>query len=306
MATDNLASVPVALFAYARPWHLLRILDGLKKNRVPIIFAFSDGPRTPDKEALVQEVRQILLSVNWCELHIVKGEKNLGLGPSIRSGVTDVLQDYDRVIVVEDDIVLRPGAYDYTVAALKQYENIAEVMTISMWSYPTLVPKGAVNGFFSKRFVCWGWGTYRSAWSKYLGTPLELYVQCVKKQIPVLDWGIDIRYQAEIAAQKKLWYVGYALTHFLYQGISYFPSESLTANIGFDGSGENTGARRKENHLLIEKPVCIPQTWPDVSVIPGLEKKFAAYFKPKKPTLIHRFRNYLGMQRRRLIKHFQR
>ena len=57
--------VPVALFAYARPGHLRRTLACLRDNRVPLIHAFSDGPRTPDKAALVDQSRQILRAIDW-------------------------------------------------------------------------------------------------------------------------------------------------------------------------------------------------------------------------------------------------
>ncbi len=57
--------VPVALFAYPRPGHLRRTLACLRDNRVPLIYAFSDGPRTPDKAALVDQSRQILRVIDW-------------------------------------------------------------------------------------------------------------------------------------------------------------------------------------------------------------------------------------------------
>ena len=43
--------VPIVLFAYVRPAHLRQVLDGLKRNAVPLIYAFSDGPREKAAEA---------------------------------------------------------------------------------------------------------------------------------------------------------------------------------------------------------------------------------------------------------------
>jgi len=53
-------TIPIILFAYTRPDHLRRTLACLRENQVPLIYAFSDGPRTPDKAPLVAQVRDIL------------------------------------------------------------------------------------------------------------------------------------------------------------------------------------------------------------------------------------------------------
>src|SRR6266702_2481552 len=63
----RMSAIPVVLFAYARPDHLRQTLDCLRVNQVPQIYAFSDGPRTPDKAPAVAEVRQTLRSIDWCE-----------------------------------------------------------------------------------------------------------------------------------------------------------------------------------------------------------------------------------------------
>jgi GT2 family glycosyltransferase len=67
-------SVPVVLFAYARPNHLSRTLDSLRANGVPTIYAFSDGPRTSAKRPAVAEVRRILRAVDWCEVTLIERE----------------------------------------------------------------------------------------------------------------------------------------------------------------------------------------------------------------------------------------
>jgi hypothetical protein len=175
-------------------------------------------------------------------------------------------------------------------------------MTVSMWSNSTLVPPTAEEGFFSRRFVCWGWATYRPAWQRYVGTPLEIYQHCTCNGVRVLNWGTDLRWQAEHAAERDLWYVGYALTHFLCGGVSYFPRESLTVNIGRDGSGENVGGIGQDTNMpLIDEPVSLPEAWPEVAVPPGLEKRFAAYFQPKRRAPWCKVRTRLGRIKRLLL-----
>lgn len=145
--------VPIALFAYARPEHLKKVLKRLKINQVPLIYAFCDGPKTLLAEADVLLVREILHTVDWCDIKIIEQSKNLGLGQSVRKGVSYVLEKHQNVIIVEDDIVFRPGAYQYVVQAIEQYLPKSEIMTISMWSDPILAEAITGEGFFSKRFM---------------------------------------------------------------------------------------------------------------------------------------------------------
>ncbi len=284
-------NVPIALFTYKRPNHLLETLHGLQINQVTMIYVFSDGARAPEDEPDIDRVRKNINSIDWAEIYVVEREENWGLGKSIRAGVSEVLQKHDQVIVVEDDIVLRPGAYQYAVEALDRYKDNPKVMSITMWSDPSLVPFAAKNGFFSKRFVCWGWGTYAHQWQKFTKSPLELYSECERRGLNVLKWGKDLKHQAEVAEERNLWYVGFALTHFLEDGISYLPSETLTVNIGFDGTGENCGLVQI-NEQIIDKPVNIPIKWPKPRIRWGVANGFAEYFGRRKK-VSKRLRSFL-------------
>jgi hypothetical protein len=53
--------IPITLFAYSRPDHMRQTLDCLRENHVPLIYAFSDGPFTPDKAPAVAHVHEMLL-----------------------------------------------------------------------------------------------------------------------------------------------------------------------------------------------------------------------------------------------------
>jgi len=90
--------IPIILFTYTRPDTLNRTLECLKENDAPLIYAYSDGPRTPDKVQKVREVRDILRGIDWCDVVLCERENNLGLGRSILTGVTEVLQKHDMAI----------------------------------------------------------------------------------------------------------------------------------------------------------------------------------------------------------------
>src|SRR5207237_899676 len=74
-----------------------------------VLFIYADAPSdhaTQEQLAKISEVRSIIRERMWCkEVHIVESEKNKGLANSIIEGVSDVVNRYGKVIVLEDDIV---------------------------------------------------------------------------------------------------------------------------------------------------------------------------------------------------------
>jgi hypothetical protein len=287
----NSEIIPVALFTYKRVDHLKKTLEGLKRNKIPILFAFSDGPKNSEEAPLIEEVRKTLKQINWCEVRIVERKNNYGLGTNIRTGITEVLKEFAKIIVIEDDIVMHSGAYDYTVKALFHYENSEEVMSVSMWTDPFISVNSLTEGFFSERFVCWGWGTYKKYWDTYTEKPLDLFNKALQLKINVNKWGKDIKMQALAAEERNLWYVGYLLQHFLNNKISYFPQQTLVENIGSDGSGENAGTKQKTVLTSNNKAMKIPINWPLPKVEKKIARRFARFFEHKTDTKITRIFN---------------
>ncbi len=294
---------PVALFAYFRAAHLKRTLGGLKQNRVERIYAFCDAAKSPELAAQVDEVRKLVRAIDWCEVTIVERGENLGLGRSVRAGVTQVLREHPTVVVVEDDIVFRPGAMAYVEAAMEHYFPNPKVMTISMWSHPALVPAGATAGFFSRRFICWGWATTREAWASYQESPWELCERVRQAGGRPEEWGNDLLRMARDADRLNLWYVGYVFCHLLNQGLSFVPAESLTVNIGVDGSGENSQPGSVQNEALLGLPAKLPKRWPEITLEARSGPAFVRYFGDPVPNLAQRARIVLGRWRQRVTKH---
>lgn len=284
--------VPVALFAYNRPVHLERTLESLRENGISKIFAFSDGAKNEHDEKAVADVRQVLNMVRWADIRVVERQQNLGLGDSITSGISQVLRQHDRIIVAEDDILFRPGAYDFVCRALDHYANSdPRVMSVSMSNYAPLVGANCDVGFFSQRFICSGWATYRSAWSEFENQNVAaLYRKCKLAKLDVSGWGNDLIWQVRNARKRNLWAVGYILTHILNDAYSFIPTSSLTANIGWDGSGQNTGVsdKGKQQIDLTKIPVEIPKVWPKVLCDSTTQARFDNYFRCPKRTLTQR------------------
>jgi len=127
---QNLA--PIALFVYNRPEHTRRTLSYLQKNLLADesrLFVFSDGAKTPADEPKIEQVRQLVKEISgFKSVKIINSKENLGLANSIIKGVTQLVNEYGKVIVFEDDLLSSPYTLQYFNEALTRYASEEKVM----------------------------------------------------------------------------------------------------------------------------------------------------------------------------------
>ena len=124
-------TAPILLFVYNRPEHVRRCVDSLLANDLAAeseLFVFSDAAKDEASKSEVSEVRRFVRSIDGFRVvHIVERDENWGLARSIIDGVTQTLERYDRVIVLEDDLVLAPYFLQFMNDALEIYNNEGRV-----------------------------------------------------------------------------------------------------------------------------------------------------------------------------------
>ncbi len=256
-------SIPVVLFAYARPDHLRRTLDCLRENHVSLLYVFSDGPRTPNQLPAVTQVRQVLHAVDWCEIRLCEREKNLGLGRSILTGVTDVLGQYGSAIVFEDDLICVPGTVAYLAAALDQYRDEPAVMSVTGWTHPRATPPDVTDQpYFDGRAECWVWGTWARAWSGMEQSAPTLIAQCRARGIDIYRYGADLPVMAEEEGWRNIWAVRFLYLHILRGGLCLRPPWSLVEHIGADSRATNAQADDGWANPPLQACPPLPGEWP--------------------------------------------
>ncbi|MFB3764914.1 MAG: hypothetical protein ACE14P_06650 [Methanotrichaceae archaeon] len=257
-------TIPIVLFAYARPDHLRRTLECLRLNEVPLIYSFSDGPRTKNDAAAVAKVRKILEKIDWCKMIITEREENLGLGRSILSGVTEVINNHEAIIVFEDDLVCVPGTYNYLCAALGTYQNEHKVMSVTGWTHPRATPKN-ISGqpYFDGRAECWVWGTWRRSWQGMEKNAKSLMDECAAKGIDISRYGPDLPEMAESELKRNIWAVRWSYLHILKGGLCLRPPHSMVEHIGFDSLATNASDGIQWANPPLKPCPPLPERWPE-------------------------------------------
>ena len=157
---------PIVVFTYNRPEHTLRTFNALLKNPLANesdIIIYSDSARTATHNKAVDEVRSYLSEITgFRSKKVIHRDRNFGLAESIIQGVTEVLQKSEKVIVLEDDMVVSPYFLTYMNDALDQFVDDDRVISIHGYVYP--VEQELPEAFFIPGADCWGWATWRRGW----------------------------------------------------------------------------------------------------------------------------------------------
>lgn len=136
---------PVLLFTYNRPAHTKQTLDALLKNplsKESTLFVFSDGYKNEMDRQQVEEVRSIIRSLDgFKDIQIRENAENKGLAANIIEGVTRVVDEYGKVIVVEDDLIASPFFLTFMNDVLNKFEKEKKLdmymaTAIQIWDFP--------------------------------------------------------------------------------------------------------------------------------------------------------------------------
>lgn len=239
---------PIVLFVYNRPEHTRKTLESLKKNSLSEeseLFVFADGPKESAlREQLekIDEARKVVRERNWCgKVNIVERKENMGLANSVISGVTEIINKFGKIIVLEDDLILSKNFLKYMNDALDRFENEEKVMQISGYMFPVEI-KTKEDAFFLPFSTSWGWATWKRVWNKFDGSMKGL--DALDKDTAMrrkfdLDGSYPYFKMLKAQKDKKIdsWAIRFYLCFFLNNGIALFPKKTLIMNMGFDGSG---------------------------------------------------------------------
>lgn len=238
---------PIALFTYNRADKTQRAVESLLMNveaKDSDLFIFSDGAKNEKAIEGVEENRKYIHTISgFRSITIIEREKNWGLANSLIAGITDVINKYGRVIVVEDDLILSPYFLKFMNDGLEKYKDDDRVSSISGF----LNPVGEVNKpFFLRYFACWGWATWKRGWNLLINDSRELLRRIRWKTNDFNIGGTGPFYgilYCDKVGLNDSWAVRFYASQFLAGKLQLFPSKTLVVQGGTDGSGTHCTER---------------------------------------------------------------
>ncbi len=262
MAEMNLA--PIVLFVYKRYWHTQQTIQSLLRNKLSAdseLHIFSDGPKNEKDYNLVQKVREYINALNgFSKVFVYESERNFGLASSVINGVTKILERYEKVIVLEDDLILSEFFLEYMNKALDLYKDEEKVISIHGYIYP--VKAKLPETFFLKGADCWGWATWKRGWSLFEYDSIKLLNEIYKNELEKeFDWNGAANYIKMLKKQAKgkidSWAIRWHASAFLKKRFTLYPGRSLVKNIGMDEFSTHTKKTKIYNVDLTTEPILL-------------------------------------------------
>lgn len=313
---------PVIVFSYNRPNHLRQTLETLAKNDLAqesVLYIYCDGAKpsaTEEQRQRIVENRNVAHSAEgFKEVFVVEAPHNKGLANSIIDGVTDVINEYGKVIVLEDDLLTSPFFLDYMNSALDFYEFRPGVMSISA-NRPPMEELEIPTDYPYDVFVCLrsystGWATWKNRWNQ-VDWSMDYLDELLKhpEQIEAFNRaGDDMTKMLLLQRHGKIdsWAIRFSFAHFKEHLVAILPCISYVDNIGFDGSGIHSGVNttneyRNNLSLSVKEPRFVDLIYEDSRIINAFYNRFCEKKRPLYQRVVNALFRKLGKKPPFVIK----
>jgi putative methyltransferase (TIGR04325 family) len=250
---------PIVIFCYNRPWHLTQTLNALKTNvlaKESQLFIFCDGAKANASETDVININKVATICNdltgFANVTVIKAPSNQGLQASVTGGLNFVLEKFENVIVVEDDVVTSPYFLQFMNDALLKYKDQKKVLTIGSWNYYYKTERN----FFNHMPDTIAWATWRDRWKLFEPDGKKLHDQLIERKL-INKFNLGGKYNFEnmlklqYTGQISSWAIRWTAVAVLNDTLTLYPKVSLSQHIGFDTAATNSNEMDYNKDLVL-------------------------------------------------------
>ena len=283
MKSINLS--PIALFVYKRLDTLQLTVAALKQNyfaNESELFIFSDAAKTSGDKDEINKVRDFIRTISgFRKVCIFESDTNKGLAISVIEGVSRVLKEFGKVIVLEDDLVTSSNFLSYMNNCLEHYKDNNKVFSISGYTVPIKADKFK-DVYFTKRSSSWGWATWKERWEK-VDWEVKDYKffkddNAQKKAFNKMGSDLSSMLKKQMDGSINSWAVRWCYHQFKYDLYSVYPMISKVKNIGFGEGATHTLDHFNRYETKLDKSDKINYTFPEPYINKQIIKLFLLQF----------------------------
>ncbi len=203
-------------------------------------------------------IKTLINNNKFKKLQIEIASENKGLAKSVIYGVSKIINSYECVIVLEDDLVTSRYFLKYMNEALDYYKENKKIWSISGYNLPIEIPLSYKEDvYLSYRACSWGWATWKDRWdlNDWAVKDYDLFKKNRKSQRLFNRGGLDMSNMLECQMAGKIdsWAIRWGYSQYKNDMYTIYPVKSLIKNIGLDGSGTHSGINPKYD-IDIEYP----------------------------------------------------
>jgi len=256
----------------------------------------------------VNKVREIINKIDgFKEVVVTEAKTNIGCADSIISGITKVINEHGKAIIIEDDILTAPNFLEFMNEALCKYENDERICSISGFVPNEKMAEVCKDFLFlAYRNSSWGWGTWIDRWNDVDWDMLQWEkIKKDKKLWKKLQLGgEDTTYLLKLQLEGFIdsWAIRFYANNALKDKHTVFPTKTFVKNIGLDGSGTHCGNVKKGNSVVLENLSPVDFSFPDkLDFDSKINELFASNYKYGLKDIIRRkIKNWLIILKRKI------
>lgn len=281
---------PIVIFVYNRADHFIQVYNALaacKEAKESGLFIFSDGAKNEAGAAKVSEVRAAVAAIkdsgDFKSVTVTESPVNKGLAASVIAGVTEIINKYGKVIVVEDDCVVSPHFLNYINKSLDFYKNDKRIGSIAGYTPMIDFPDDYENDVFAAYRSCsCTWATWKDRWENvdWELKDIKDFYKSPELISRLNSNGSDrfIRLYRQTKGNGSSWSVRFGAHLVKNNLMTVYPRYSYITNIGCDESGihsksDDAEKMRVDLSKAIENPVLT-----DVEIDSSIQKIFKKHY----------------------------
>ena len=229
---------PVAIFVYNRLDKTKKTIEHFLRNTLAKetdVYVFSDGGKNEESWNQVNAVRSYLHDLKqhhgFKSLTLVERMENIYLEKNITTGIQQVFQNHDRIIVLEDDICTSPYYLQYMNDVFEAYQDVPEVMHISGFTNLAI----AEPFYFTPHMSGWGWGTWKNRWEKHFHhykTREEALQGMTAEDEDRMQYGGVFPCLKSLDKDPIPWDICWEIAIYKAKGLCFTPGHTMVRNIG--------------------------------------------------------------------------
>lgn len=275
---------PIVLFTYKRLETLKITITALLANRLAAesdLIIYSDGAKKQEDEPIIQEIRTYLKTITgFKSVRIHESNTNKGLASSIINGVTEVMAEYHKAIVLEDDLITSTNFLSFMNQALDRYQHHKAVYSISGYAFDLKSKDFKEDGYFLNRSWSWGWASWEDRW-EHIDWDVKDYASFEKdskqrKGFSKLGSDVYGMLKKQMNGQVDSWYIRSTFHQFKIKGLSLYPIISKIDNNGFDTIATHNSGLKNRYVTSFDNSDNLTFKFPDkIEINAELQKSFA-------------------------------
>lgn len=230
-----MSAAPIALIPGTGPGRAGPVLASLRHAEGALESPLTIFCEPPGSGAETADLHRLARCASgFRKVEIVELPDRAGRSRLITESVTAMLRDHDRVIVVEDDMLVSPAFLRFMNDALETYAGEERVACVSGSSFA--VPGALPETFLLPGAHCWAWATWRRAWEPARFDPAHLLREVLEADlIHAFDGGsaepLTQALQDAVFDGTSSWSLCWMAAAILAQRLTLHPGRALAVNL---------------------------------------------------------------------------